>query len=148
MVTVYVNAPAGLIYPGDPGFPRGETGLNKQWLNFSPRVGLGWDVSGNGKTAVRTSYGLTYDFPNAEYQLINANSPPYGNRSIIEDPPGLFDHPYAAVTKEDGTFEIKNVPTDVKLKVVAWHEGPGKNFYDKDETVKKGETKELDLKVK
>ena len=24
--TVYVNAPAGLIYPGDPGFPEGKTG--------------------------------------------------------------------------------------------------------------------------
>jgi hypothetical protein len=91
----FVNAPAGLLYPGDPGFPPGKRGLFTQWLNFSPRVGLGWDVSGNGKTAVRTSYGLTYDFPNAEYQLINANSPPYGNRSIVEDPPGLFDHPYA-----------------------------------------------------
>ena len=91
----FVNAPAGLLYPGDNGFPPGKRGINTQWLNFSPRVGIGWDVSGNGRTAVRASYGLTYDFPNAEYQLINANSPPYGNRSIIEDPPGGFDQPYA-----------------------------------------------------
>ena len=91
----FVNAPAGLIYPGDPGFPPGRRGLYTQWLNLSPRVGLGWDVSGNGRTAVRASYGLTYDFPNAEYQLINANSPPFGNRSLVEDPPGGFDRPYA-----------------------------------------------------
>jgi len=91
----FVNAPAGLIYPGDPGFPPGQRGLYAQWLNFSPRVGIGWDVAGDGRTAVRASYGLTYDFPNAEYQLINANSPPYGNRSIVEDPPGGFDRPYA-----------------------------------------------------
>jgi len=94
---VFVNAPAGLVYPGDPGFPPGQRGLYTQWLNFSPRVGIGWDVSGNGRTAVRASYGLTYDFPNAEYQLINANSPPYGNRSIVEDPPGGFDRPYAHI---------------------------------------------------
>ncbi|MBI4887926.1 MAG: carboxypeptidase regulatory-like domain-containing protein [Acidobacteria bacterium] len=93
----FVNAPAGLLYPGDPGFPPGKRGLNTQWLNFSPRVGIGWDVGGNGKTAVRASYGLTYDFPNAEYQLINANSPPYGNRSLVEDPPGGFDRPYAHI---------------------------------------------------
>ena len=93
----FVNAPAGLIYPGDPGFPPGQRGLFTQWLNFSPRAGLGWDVKGDGRTAVRASYGLTYDFPNAEYQLINANSPPYGNRSIIEDPPGGFDQPYAHI---------------------------------------------------
>jgi hypothetical protein len=91
----FVNAPAGLLYPGDSGFPPGKRGLYPQWLNFSPRVGMGWDVSGDGRTAVRASYALTYDFPNAEYQLINANSPPYGNRSIVEDPPGGFDRPYA-----------------------------------------------------
>ena len=60
----YVNAPAGLIYPGDAGFPPGRIGLNKQWLNLSPRVGVAWDVSGDGRTAVRGSYGLAYDLPN------------------------------------------------------------------------------------
>jgi len=93
----FVNAPAGLLYPGDPGFPPGKRGIYTQWLNLSPRGGIGWDVSGDGRTAVRASYGLTYDFPNAEYQLINANSPPYGNRSIVEDPPGGFDRPYAHI---------------------------------------------------
>jgi hypothetical protein len=91
----YVNAPAGFIYPGDAGFPGGKRGINTQWTNFSPRVGFGWDVAGDGRTAVRASYGLTYDFPNAEYQLINANSPPFGNRTITEDPPGRLDRPYA-----------------------------------------------------
>jgi hypothetical protein len=33
-----------------------------------------------------------------------------------------FDHPYATTTKEDGTYEIKNVPTGHKLKIYAWHE--------------------------
>jgi hypothetical protein len=33
-----------------------------------------------------------------------------------------FDHPYAAITKSDGTFEIKNVPLGVDLSVMAWHE--------------------------
>jgi len=92
---VYTNAPAGLLYPGDAGFPPGRSGLNKQWLNLSPRVGLAWDVNGNGRTAIRGSYGLTYDLPNAEYELINANSPPFGNRTLVEDPPGGFDRPYA-----------------------------------------------------
>ena len=92
---VFNNAPAGLVYPGDNGFPDGRTGLNKQWVNLSPRVGIGWDVSGNGRTAIRASYGLTYDLPNSEYQLINANSPPFGNRTLVEDRPGGFDRPYA-----------------------------------------------------
>ena len=93
--TVFKNAPAGLIYPSDRGFPPGRTGLETQWWNLSPRVGVAWDVTGNGRTAIRSAYGISYDFPTAEYQLINANSPPFGNRSLVEDPPGGFDNPYA-----------------------------------------------------
>jgi len=37
----------------------------------------------------------------------------------------VYDHPYATVSKDDGTFEIKNVPAGVPVKVVAWHEAAG-----------------------
>src|SRR5215467_10742165 len=53
--SVFHNAPPGLYYPGDPGFP-GQSGVNKRWLNFAPRVGLAWDASGDGQTSVRASY--------------------------------------------------------------------------------------------
>jgi hypothetical protein len=46
--SVFKNAPAGFIYPGDPEFPSGRTGLNTQWWNLSPRVGIAWDVTGDG----------------------------------------------------------------------------------------------------
>ncbi|MFL5242763.1 MAG: hypothetical protein ACJ8FY_11700 [Gemmataceae bacterium] len=36
-----------------------------------------------------------------------------------------FEHPYAAVTKEDGTYEIKNVPAGATVRVIAWHEADG-----------------------
>jgi len=58
-----------------------------------------------------------------------------------------FDHPYYAVTKEDGSYEIPNVPTGEEFTVMVWHEGTGK----KDEgkvTLKSGETKDLNYKVK
>jgi len=92
--TVFVNAPAGLLYPGDKGFPAGKTGLNKQWLNFSPRAGFAWDLTGDGRMALRASYGISYDFPTAERHNINAQAPPFGNRSLVIDPPGGFDDPY------------------------------------------------------
>jgi TonB dependent receptor len=92
--TVFHNAPAGLIYPGDPGFPKGRTGLNKQWTNFAPRAGVAWDVRGDGRLAVRSSYSMGYDFMVGEYHNVNAGAPPFGNRSIITDPPGGFDDPY------------------------------------------------------
>jgi hypothetical protein len=92
--TVFRNAPAGLIYPGDAGFPKGNTGLNTQWWNLSPRAGVAWDVHGDGRLAVRSSYSMGYDFMPGEYHNINAGAPPFGNRSIVTDPPGGLDDPY------------------------------------------------------
>jgi hypothetical protein len=36
-----------------------------------------------------------------------------------------LETPYAAVTKEDGTYEIKGVPPDAELQLVVWHEAIG-----------------------
>ena len=93
----FFNAPAGLIYPGDPGFPPGTSGLNKKWWNFSPRAGVAWDVRGDGRTAIRSSYALMYDYPGGEYFNNLAAAPPYGNRTLVSDPAGLFDDPYRDV---------------------------------------------------
>jgi hypothetical protein len=95
--TVFHNAPVGFMYPGDPGFPKGQTGLNTQWWNLSPRFGVAWDVRGDGRTAVRSSYAMAYDFMAGEYHNINTAAPPFGNRSLITDPPGRMDDPYGHV---------------------------------------------------
>ena len=60
----------------------------------SPRAGLAWDVYGDGRLAVRTSYSMGYDFMAGEYHNINAGAPPFGNRSLITDPVGGLDDPY------------------------------------------------------
>ena len=91
---VFLNAPPGLIYPGDEGFPPGKTGLNIQWWNLAPRAGVAWDVHGDGRLAVRSSYSMGYDFMAGEYHNINAGAPPFGNRSLITDPPGRMDDPW------------------------------------------------------
>jgi hypothetical protein len=91
---VFLNAPPGLIYPGDEGFPPGKTGLNIQWWNLAPRAGVAWDVHGDGRLAVRSSYSMGYDFMAGEYHNINAGAPPFGNRSLISDPPGRMDDPW------------------------------------------------------
>jgi hypothetical protein len=92
---VFVNAPAGLLYPGDSGFPDGKSGYHARWLDFSPRAGIAWDVRGDGRLAFRSSYGLTYDFPSGDFMNINASSPPWGNRSLITTT--VFDDPYSVV---------------------------------------------------
>jgi hypothetical protein len=37
----------------------------------------------------------------------------------------VFDHPYYAITKADGTYEIPFVPAGAKISVFAYHEGQG-----------------------
>ncbi|MSO30027.1 MAG: hypothetical protein EXQ48_03665 [Acidobacteria bacterium] len=91
---VFNNAPAGLLYPGDPEYKGGKSGVDPQWWNLSPRAGVAWDVHGNGRLAFRSSYGLAYDFPSGQYHFINAGAAPFANRLRVE---GVsFDDPYAA----------------------------------------------------
>jgi carboxypeptidase family protein/TonB-dependent receptor-like protein len=95
--TQFVNAPPGFLYAGDPGFPPGRSGINRQWLNFSPRAGAAWDVTGDGHMSVRASYGLGYDFPVSDFYFLQSSAPPFGNRIRLDFPPGGFDDPYGHV---------------------------------------------------
>jgi hypothetical protein len=56
---VLANAPAGLLYPGDPGVPAGL--IPTATRAFAPRVGLAWDPTGSARWLVRTAYGVFYD---------------------------------------------------------------------------------------
>ena len=92
--TVYANAPPGFTYPGDPGFPNSNAGMHKRWSDFAPRVGVAWDPKGDGRMSVRSSYGIAYDFVNAQYHLNTAVAPPWGSDVRITSPAGGLDNPY------------------------------------------------------
>jgi outer membrane receptor protein involved in Fe transport len=57
--TKFPAAPAGLVYPGDPGVPRGVVQTDKN--NIAPRVAIAWDPTGRGRTSVRAAWGIFYD---------------------------------------------------------------------------------------
>jgi outer membrane receptor protein involved in Fe transport len=56
---IFPKAPAGLLYPGDPGVPAGL--IPTQKTAFAPRVGLALDPTGSGKFLVSAAYGIFYE---------------------------------------------------------------------------------------
>lgn len=56
---VMPKAPAGLLYPGDPGVPAGLIPTFKK--GFAPRVGVAWDPKGDAKWLVTSAYGIYYE---------------------------------------------------------------------------------------
>ncbi|OLC75581.1 MAG: hypothetical protein AUH72_20175 [Acidobacteria bacterium 13_1_40CM_4_65_8] len=52
---------------GDRGLVRIGQGIDRLYdldkNNFGPRAGIAWDVTGDGRTSVRSGYALTYDLP-------------------------------------------------------------------------------------
>ena len=89
----FVNTPASLAFQGDPGIPRAiiKTGLT----NFAPRVGLAYDVFGNGKTSVRAGFGIFYDALNANTTGVGQ---PYHYTANYSAPPGSFSQPLLGLT--------------------------------------------------
>jgi len=84
-------------------------------------------------------------YPQTKPLTVNCTNHPWMNGIIW-----AFNHPYSDVTGEAGTFKIENVPTGVKLKVEAWHEGmEGSGFFHSEEfTLEPKEEKKLKLTVK
>jgi outer membrane receptor protein involved in Fe transport len=56
---VFPNAPAGLLYPGDPGVPGGLIPTDKK--AFAPRIGVAWDPTGSAHWLVSAAYGIFYE---------------------------------------------------------------------------------------
>jgi hypothetical protein len=94
--SVFTNAPAGFYFPGDPDFP-GKTGIDNQWWHFTPRVGFGWDVRGDGRTALRASYSYGYVFMSGIWREDVSGSNPWGGRTTITSPPGGLDAPWLGI---------------------------------------------------
>jgi hypothetical protein len=87
--------PLGLVFPGDPGVPRG---LTNQYLKaFAPRFGLAWSpewsqgwlakvFGGPGKSSIRLGWGMFYD-SNEEMLFGESFSaqPPFGGSTSINN---------------------------------------------------------------
>ncbi len=88
---VYPQAPPGLLFPGDEGFP-GSAAMNNKMNQFAPRAGIVWQL--NEKTALRGGWGRFFDTPHLFFNTRFANNPPWGAQITLTSPAGGFANPY------------------------------------------------------
>lgn len=103
--TVFPNAPAGLVYPGDAGVPRGIVPTDKN--NVAPRISLAWDPFGDGRTSVRSAFGVFYDALAGQGDFFQSGvlSPPFTPLVELNTPtPITIADPLAAVAGPPNPF--------------------------------------------
>jgi len=93
--SVIPTAPAGLLYPGDPGVPASL--IPAQEDAFAPRVGVAWDPTGSGRWLISSAYGIFYDpYYNGQGGPLQTpiSAPPYLRTAQLLFPGSLSD-PFA-----------------------------------------------------
>ena len=92
---MYKNAPAGLLFPGDPGIPNNSHIGPSHWVRFAPRLGLAWDPQGDGRMTVRAAYGIFTDYPHFYQYGGYSDQPPWGYEVTLDSGTvGSFEDPW------------------------------------------------------
>src|SRR5262249_41544543 len=104
------TAPVGLVYVGDPDPVLGGTvpagGVNKDWNNFAPRIGIayspyahdGWlaRLLGNRETVIRAGFGVFYNAIIGDTALQQLSAPGFnGTNAFFFPGSGTLADPFA-----------------------------------------------------
>jgi len=76
---VFSNAPAGVIFPGDPNYKCGNSFNCDDWHKFFPRVGIAFDPKGDGKMVIRAAFGQFGDRVHMFFPNVMSFGPPFGD---------------------------------------------------------------------
>jgi len=126
---VFINAPPGLLFPGDPGVPK--YGILGSFKNFAPRVGFAYDVTGHGTTSIRGGLGMFYD--SVQSGFINnsfVDVTPFSTQVLLTVPAGPFSNPYLGITNPfpAPSPPPKNIAFPLPLTVMTYDPGNGERF--------------------
>jgi len=111
---VYPDAPAGILYPGDPGVGRS---IAPPGENFSPRIGIAY--SPDDKTSVRAGFGIFYTSIEALTVSVAAGNAPYGTTYTSPAPP-LFENPFVTASTGQNFGQPFPVSLAPQSKNVDW----------------------------
>jgi hypothetical protein len=91
----------------------GNLFTNSSNLNFAPRVGLAWDPFGDGKTSIRSGFGIFYDELWSDFYLNAGNrQPPFytlGSVAATANSPIPFPNAYALINSPRFTLGRQDV---------------------------------------
>ena len=133
---VFPGAPAGILYPTDPGVPRTLAPPGNR--DFAPRIGLAYSpsVSGDGvlakiwggpaTTSIRASYGMFYTAIEALTIGVMSANAPYGTTYTSPAPP-LFATPFVTAASGQNLGQYFPV-TLAPLNSSASHPDAGVNW--------------------
>ena len=133
---VFPGAPAGILYPTDPGVPRTLAPPGNR--DFAPRIGIAYSpraaggglfariLGGPDKTSIRASYGVFYTAIEALTIGVMSANAPYGTTYTSPVPP-LFSTPF--ITAANGQNLGQYFPVALaSLNSSARHPDPNVNW--------------------
>ena len=106
-----------LTNPLDPAVKIGEPYFEQPGQVFHPRIGLAWDIRGDGKTSLRAGVGMFNDVLVGTFWInASVNARPFNAVGTVDNPdPAVFPNAFSLIASGGGASSIIRDTADAKL---------------------------------